>query len=466
MEKKNNRKALTIIGIIGMFILVFGITYAIFQITLNGTKKVKIKTATISLRMVDKDGNDIYTLDDSYSENSSYAINLENQVPISDAEGLSQEGFTFSVINEGTIPTNYKLTIVDDIENTLGDSNIKYSLEEKDYYDKDSDVFQGITRNLKTLDSHFDGLRYVITNGYTTLDTLDNRVLDEMTILPNEKIEYVLKIWLDESATNDAMNKNFEAHIRLDGSQTKPLYSGPAGDNINYDYYPDGTLIISGEGEFKNATCDDDNDFLTIENNLNPYVDITYKILSENGIETEPLSVENYNNSNIKSLRVLGGSALLTKGLHDEYPEEDLLQSGGNFSYSERIGELIGFLTPAERTTINNILKDYKINRVVIGEGITKIGYQSLRGSGGYMISLPTTLEEIEPFSFYDSTLYDLVIPENFDLSTIEYFIDTVSWFTRADFIQYKYKLHFYNTEENVTTAFPDIDPSYFEFLK
>ena len=45
MKKKYNRQQiLKILGIIGLFLLVFGLSYALFTVTLNGTKKAKIST--------------------------------------------------------------------------------------------------------------------------------------------------------------------------------------------------------------------------------------------------------------------------------------------------------------------------------------------------------------------------------------------------------------------------------------
>ena len=51
MEERNVKKnrLLRICGLIGLFLLVFGITYALFQITLNGTKKNRIKVGTLDV---------------------------------------------------------------------------------------------------------------------------------------------------------------------------------------------------------------------------------------------------------------------------------------------------------------------------------------------------------------------------------------------------------------------------------
>ena len=43
-KKDKRKKILKISGLIGLFLLVFGLSYALFTVTLNGTKKVKVKT--------------------------------------------------------------------------------------------------------------------------------------------------------------------------------------------------------------------------------------------------------------------------------------------------------------------------------------------------------------------------------------------------------------------------------------
>ena len=85
-KKKNNLPKL--IGIIGILVLVFGITYAIFTVTLNGTKKVKIKTGTINLRLLDKDNNYVDELNPD--ADTGFDIKLENTVPMSREEALKR----------------------------------------------------------------------------------------------------------------------------------------------------------------------------------------------------------------------------------------------------------------------------------------------------------------------------------------------------------------------------------------
>ena len=93
MEKKNKRnKVLKIIGILGLLVLVFGLSYALFTITLNGTKKVKISTGTLSLRLLDE--NDNYVDDLNNNADIGYDIELVNAVPEKDADAFHRTQIT------------------------------------------------------------------------------------------------------------------------------------------------------------------------------------------------------------------------------------------------------------------------------------------------------------------------------------------------------------------------------------
>ena len=202
MEKKEKRKKiLKVSGLIGLFLLVFGLSYALFTVTLNGTKKVKVKTGKLELQLLDENNQDITDLN-----NAGYSISLENQVPVSDEEGLSQEGFTFKLKNNGTIDAKYEIYL-DDValeqgESRIGDTYIKYSL----------------TKN------NTEGTPALLS---TTL-VGNERELDKGIIKVDEINTYTLKIWIDEEATNAAMDKVFHATLRVEGTQY--VQTGPFED--------------------------------------------------------------------------------------------------------------------------------------------------------------------------------------------------------------------------------------------
>ena len=192
-NKKNKRKKiLRISGLIGLFLLVFGLSYALFTVTLNGTKKVKVKTGKLELQLLDANNNDI-----TDANNAGYVINLDNQVPVDDETGLGTQAFEFKLKNNGSIDARYTIYL-DDIalesgETRLPDSAVRYSLTKNGSSDNPQDL--------------------------TTIGANPNRKLDEGIIKKDVTNTYTLKVWIDEEATNEAMDKVFAATLRVVGTQ-------------------------------------------------------------------------------------------------------------------------------------------------------------------------------------------------------------------------------------------------------
>ena len=191
MEKKDKRKKiLKVSGLIGLFLIVFGLSYALFTVTLNGTKKVKIKTGKLELQLLDSNNNPIYITDQNNT--TSYEINLDNQVPVSDEVGLDSTAFEFKLKNSGSVKASYTIYL-DDValesgEERIDDEYIRYSLTKN-----------GSEENPQALSS---------------------RELDKGTIeATNTTNEYTLKIWIAEDADNAAMDKVFNATLRVEGTQ-------------------------------------------------------------------------------------------------------------------------------------------------------------------------------------------------------------------------------------------------------
>ena len=201
-EESKKKKILRISGLIGLFLIVFGLSYALFTVTLNGTKKVKIKTGKLELQLLDSNNNPIYITDQNTT--TSYEINLDNKVPVSDEVGLDSTAFEFKLKNSGSVKAKYTIYL-DDVALEEGESRID------DQY-----------------------IRYSLTkNGSEdSAQALASRELDKGTIEADNTINtYILKIWIAEDATNEAMDKVFSATLRVEGTQyvqTGPFEDGTA----------------------------------------------------------------------------------------------------------------------------------------------------------------------------------------------------------------------------------------------
>ena len=180
MEEKKNKKKYLVIGLL-IVVLLLGVSYALFTITLFGKKKVSIIADKLEL-----------VLDESETE----GIEIKGAVPIEDKEGIKGKVYKFSIENKGNRDIEYQV-----------------------YLDTDSEAMKECSKceELREKD-----IRYEISiEGQKTIETLDaGRMIDRGVIKGNnDKKNYELKIWLNYDADNEAQNKVFYGKIRVNGSQ-------------------------------------------------------------------------------------------------------------------------------------------------------------------------------------------------------------------------------------------------------
>ncbi len=219
VEKENwfkKHKMGVFVGV-SVVLMLIGLSYAWLQLTLRGTKELTILTA----------GSLELELDDTMAG----GISFLDAVPVSNEEGLSQEGYTFTLENKGNVTSDYTIYL-DDLDlaegqNRMSDSFIKYQL-----------VKDGSEVDLQLLDQ---------------TGTASNRVLESGTIAPKTKYTYILKMWIDESATNEVMETMFKGQLRIEAIQEmgKSLYSEIAKsavlDNIQSEFVTSSTGINFGK---------------------------------------------------------------------------------------------------------------------------------------------------------------------------------------------------------------------------
>jgi len=203
------------VGVSAVLMLI-GLSYAWLQLTLRGSKELTILTA----------GSLELELDDTMAG----GISFTEAVPVSNEDGLAQEGYTFTLENKGNVTSDYTIYL-DDLDLAEGqirmkDSFIKYQLTK-----------DGSEVDLQLLDK---------------IGTVPNRVLETGTIAPKTKYTYVLKMWIDENATNEVMETMFKGQLRIEAMQEigKSLYAEIAKsavlDNIPSEFVTASTGINFG----------------------------------------------------------------------------------------------------------------------------------------------------------------------------------------------------------------------------
>lgn len=242
-KKDKGKKMLRISGLIGLFLLVFGLSYALFSVTLNGTKKLKVSTGKLSLRLLDESGNYIDDLNPEAS--TDFSIQLENAVPETYEDAIKREDnvYIFQLKNEGTIDAEYNISL-EDLELDEGDERLN-----------DSYIGYEILRGEE--DVGLDGWH---------LSDLTNRTITKGLIKVGETYTFSLRIWIDDNTVTkknqqEVMDKTFLAHLKVNGSQTKvkeevKLEAAIFGEKTNSATYQEVQPIISDtEVRFPNVSA-------------------------------------------------------------------------------------------------------------------------------------------------------------------------------------------------------------------
>ena len=151
-----------------------------------------------------------YSLINSVTSNESYGFNLGNfnvefqdhtkislnGVPVSDSDGMkNSHEFTFTISNNSDYDVNYRLDILENSLETMGNV-IKYSYSLND--------------------SGYDNI-YLLSKNYTIMQ---NKKLGK-----NDVDVYKLKVWLSLDADESYMNKKFSATINLYATQDEYKYA-------------------------------------------------------------------------------------------------------------------------------------------------------------------------------------------------------------------------------------------------
>ena len=204
MEETNNKKKKVItivISIIIILVLALAISYAYFSTQLTGSDQI-VKVGTLDLVL----------------DETSEGITLDNAVGISDSEGLSLDGSTFELINNGSKAVDYTIYLDD---NTIGETDTRID----DMYLK-----YNLTKNGES-----DGV-YLLT----TIGSNPNRILDAGTIEGGETNKYNLKLWITDEVDGNYSGQVFSGKLRVEVSQDKPegvdVLLAKANDPSNNDY--------------------------------------------------------------------------------------------------------------------------------------------------------------------------------------------------------------------------------------
>ena len=214
MEETNNKKKKVItivISIIIILILALAISYAYFTTELNGSDQI-VKVGTLDLVL----------------DETSEGISLDSAIGISDSEGLSLDGSTFELRNNGSKAVDYTIYLDDntisDTDTRIDDKYLKYNL------------------NKNSSDSGATLLTRIGSN--------PNRILDSGTIEGGGTNKYSLNLWITDEVDGNYSGQVFSGKLRVEVSQERKTVAevllADNANNINTDD-PDQTFITGSD---------------------------------------------------------------------------------------------------------------------------------------------------------------------------------------------------------------------------
>ena len=163
MKEKKGIKISIILTLIGVVSLVTGITFAIYENTINAGKSQVIKTGIVNFTLTE----------------STNGLVLDNLQELTDYEGMAQEEYyEFTIKNTGDTKTDYEISLVDKPNSSytgtiLNEKYIKVGLLKNNS--------EEIIVNLKEV----------------------NRLIDKVTLDVDKSANYKLRLWLDLKGLKD-----------------------------------------------------------------------------------------------------------------------------------------------------------------------------------------------------------------------------------------------------------------------
>ena len=238
--KKQREKKKMLLFVILTVVICAAITtsFALWQLTLKQTDKNVITTACFNVKMM----------------NESDSITLDNAYPVTDEDGMKNDGYTFTIKNVCSSEAYYQVNL-EELTTELKQLSGKYI-------------------KVSLNDSKGKNL-YNYTSAENTLENaLSARKLTTGKLNAEEEVTYTLKLWMDKDtpAIDEVMNASFNSKITIVVSS--------ATDNNQDD-------TITTETESKNDSVSKDDETITITiKNDKPIIE--YSTDGENFIKVPP----------------------------------------------------------------------------------------------------------------------------------------------------------------------------------
>ena len=351
------------IVIIGLLLIVTGVTYSILSFKVEGNE---INIVQAGILKIDINENEPVTLLEAY--------------PISTDRGMEGEPYTFTVSNTGDIDAIYRIYL-DDVEldpgiERLSDSSIRYSLMKDGKFQTDTVA--------------------------DLLSSREDRIIDNGAIYPGETFNYELRMWIDEDVGNEEQGKAFKGKIRIEGEQL-----------INDTCFTVNNNTITGYSN----TCSKD---VIIPSKING---VTITTIAQSAFATKNLTSvtlpstlttinrEGFANNSLAHLEIPSSVTSILWGAfnNNQLPDDEAFiyarESDGSedkttiVSYSGAKRENV--VIPVGVTTIENgAFDDTDLISVTFPNTLTSIGSQAFRSNNLISLEIPSSVTSLAPNAF------------------------------------------------------------------
>jgi len=237
---KNKKITMIIISVIALMIVIFGVTYAYWVVTKSQKNQNLITAACIQFEL-SGESNDIQLLD---------------QFPLSDADGLKLTPYEFTITNNCATELDFQIALesIGTASTTVSQSALKVAL-----YEKETELSKITPRLL----SSFSTVDPTVSNAFTANKLLNGYLEGKSNSSTKDVKTYNLLIWVDENAPVTESNKTFKSKITVSAgvgivTAKNPYKSGTLAYKIIDNYGIENIVSLDGTDAFSKITTADE----------------------------------------------------------------------------------------------------------------------------------------------------------------------------------------------------------------
>ena len=181
---KNKKTIITVTSIVAVLLVIVGVTYAYWLVTKTQTNQNIISSGCLDISL-NGEKND---------------IELTNQFPMSDEDGMKLVPYEFTVTNNCSTSVDYQVNLesIGDSTNAIKASAIKVALD----------------GNIKLLSAGND-IEPTISGAYESHSIAFGKLAASSNDNEEDTVTYKLRIWIDENAPISEQNKTFQSKISV-----------------------------------------------------------------------------------------------------------------------------------------------------------------------------------------------------------------------------------------------------------